>query len=509
MAVIITCSYRQSWCEFAQQRLEEMGVATPSASSQTGIDPLKLTEKMTDHYGLRNATESVIPAPSIGKAWQIAAADVLVSNAEHEVWGWASPDNIRFLDFWRDFDPHCKFLLLYGTPVQSLSEDLSTDSTDLTDKMRQLENWQRFHEGMLRFYQSYPDDCLLANISHMEDMAQDISQLLGDRLDFPARRLNTSRFVGQSELIKLVVASSIGDLPDGQSTIQELDASADLPGPNGFEAVSYSTNTAFDELRAFRAAEATTASLEAENVRLTEELAFAKKTLTEMEQIRDDHRSTLEEKDLLTLQLEQVQEELQKYFNKYNDLKDRTTIETGDQTSVSDVKSISSQQPAQSDEQTDLTIDFRGYVDGQGWHHAEDHGRWAGMDLSSRVRIPPLGRRRHKLELRIVDAMSMDIVNGIKLFFDSHELQSHVRILSNVGGNLAPLRRLKASLQSVEKPFPVCVRALIPSEAIDEASEHHEVIVNVPRSVSPASNGGTDTRHLSICVETMRITRDA
>jgi hypothetical protein len=78
-----------------------------------------------------------------------------------------------------------------------------------------------------------------------------------------------------------------------------------------------------------------------------------------------------------------------------------------------------------------------------------------------------------------------------------------------MGGRLAPVRRLKADLQQVEKPYPAIITASIPASVINSGENKNQLNLFSEQTLSPASQGGQDGRQLSICVSTIRLDKAA
>lgn len=205
-----------------------------------------------------------------------------------------------------------------------------------------------------------------------------------------------------------------------------------------------------------------------------------------------------EENKLLGLQLSQVQEELDHYFKKYQTLQNKENDKLFESTSV-EAAAISSEYVE------NLNIDMRGFVNGNGWHSAEPQGRWAGAQETCSVSLPALQSRAYLLEAKVVDAISLDHFMETQLEVDGQPVDLRYVILSDMGGNLAALRRLKARLQKTEKPFPAKLVAQIPSGLVNGNAAEHTLTFKFPKPVSPATKGESDARNLSICVETISL----
>ncbi|MEL6826344.1 MAG: hypothetical protein AAFN91_08865, partial [Pseudomonadota bacterium] len=217
---------------------------------------------------------------------------------------------------------------------------------------------------------------------------------------------------------------------------------------------------------------------------------------------QDTQTQESESSVLLKRQLDQTRDELHYYYRKYQELKLAGPADTRE--SYAPHRTDIGADNANADGTT--TIDLRSYVNGTGWHHAEEIGRWAGASLSSTVKIPALEKGKYRLTVRVVDAMAVDILYGTTLTFNGAPLKGAVTILSEMGGRLAPLRRLKARLNSIEKPFPATVSAII-QPAFVHSDKGNLVSIESPRAIRPESLGEVDDRELSSCIQSVMVQR--
>lgn len=600
MTVLVTCGFHDTWCDYAQSRLGEMGVSEPIIAERLGLSPAQITEKMYRNLALHGEGEQVTGAHGLGQAWQVAAADLFIANSGTPLWGWADPLNLRFLDFWRDFDPNCKFMLIYSSPAQSLARRLAGgfDVLDAVDD--EFQRWQNYHELLLRFYQSNPESSVLTCLSAFEDNASQVTKMLTDHLDIPARRLNTSRSLQQSKILELIAAEALGNRSEDNQLLRELDSSANLPRRlNGTDAkhtveraqneyasfqssiellgernraigsleqdlssldeklsAAMETNDSLnhansllqltaksakeehanaeklnqelneqnvtlqlrvvsvgDELEAAQSqllaikrdletASGERDSLQEQNASLSAQIEIVNEEVEELKRLLEarqnsEGKASEEANSLLKLQLKQVREELELYFGKYQKLKEAENARRDDS-----VISASSDLNSEGH-----LIDLRNFVSGDGWHDAEQFGRWAGFSTSSTLDVSRLSPGDYVMEVRIVDAMALDIVQGLSIRFNGSRLNVKRKILADMGGRLAPLRRLKASWSNVEKPYPILVTARISAALFDQHSPSQTLVLDAPRVVSPAEQLGTDSRKLSFCVESIRFLR--
>ncbi|WP_181337839.1 hypothetical protein [Hyphomicrobium methylovorum] len=236
--------------------------------------------------------------------------------------------------------------------------------------------------------------------------------------------------------------------------------------------------------------------------------------------------------DLLLLQLQQVQDELEHYFLKYRELSGKATpSEASDATPTqlppASVKTIAdvatapavgkaaNASPSNTNKTvsataktTNLTIDMRHFIDGENWYFAEDDGRWSGPGTKSVLRMPPLSKGRYSLELDIVDAMSAEIVHGLRATLDGKPLSLRFKNLGRKNGAgsgaMASVKQLYKEVWRREPVWPV--RASGELEIDTPTTERRSTLeLQFPNVISPASRGGLDDRALAIRLKQARI----
>ncbi len=551
MTILVTSGFQKSWCDFAQNRMRSMGVMDPAIAERSKLGPHDFNDKLDSIHKLSASDHESIEQRDPGKAWQLIAADLVIANAEKSPWGWADPRNIHFLDFWCDLDPTCRFILIYGSPAQSLAQSLKSGSCLASDVKHHLRRWSQYHDALLRFYQHNHDKSILVNINSFEGTATGAAECLDNRFGMPAHLLNTSEKLDKSAILEVVAADLVITHEFDSTLLMELENSADVPSTSEQEPnlITLDAHSEFLHTRAEILA-SEQRSLEINDLRemlrkssnqlklANEDLSLAQRDLSqameakrleaaarksETECLRKDierlhirlieaqsavERSSQiestfkEERELLTRQLKQVQEELELYFAKYNDLKHRDGTKQEEPHTPSRNGELCAAAPESS-----ILLDLRQYIEGSGWHSPEEFGRWAGTGLTSTIMVPPIQPGRYQLDIKIVDAMSVDISKGLEVKFNGRALSTSATILSNLSGVLAPIRRARATIRNIEKPYPMKIKATVPAEMINSSKGEHALAITAPKRISPSQFGQPDTRELSVCVESIKLTR--
>lgn len=500
MSVLITCGFSSDACAFAEERLNQMGLKAPIKSERLDFSPVEFSEKVYLARQAELGENNEFAAINPGKAWEIWAADMIISNFDEAPWGWAEPRNINFLQFWKELDPTINFILLFESPQQSFARALLNNEVDASEKGLFLGRWRRYYGEIVQFYTENEDRCVLINLDALEFCTQELCSLIDRKFDIQLMCMNDIALSEQSPILELFSDILMKGKIETDETWAELQLCADL-----LETEKRSRDQllqkAFEEFRSFSMAERRLDDANAELSSLKIKMAEAEARSGNADR---DNTEVDYEKALLIKQLHQVQEELELYFTKYQNLKLEGSVATSGQ-------AAEDSQQSQTIEQTSLpkpeevSIDLCSYLNGSGWHSAEGHGRWAGEQIESTIEFPAMNKADYLIEIEVVDGMELDILHGLELRIDDHALKKKVKILSNIGGRLAHLRRMKANAQKVPKPYPAIISARWPSHLVSPERAYHTLKLTAPRTISPAQFGESDARDLSVCVSNVKI----
>ena len=185
-----------------------------------------------------------------------------------------------------------------------------------------------------------------------------------------------------------------------------------------------------------------------------------------------------EESEQLLMQLHQVQEELERYF-----------LQHGQQTAplrfVADFW--------RNHAPTELWIDARQPLQGQGWYDAEADGRWTGPETLTTVQLPPLMQGSYVLELHLADAIEPEVVAGLQakaVWANGDRTPVDLVHEFGAGGGLYPM----VSIGMFELPH---------------TTEAWQLQLQLPYNVCLAERGGNDSRRLGIRVQGLRLSLQA
>lgn len=309
-----------------------------------------------------------------GPVWHGMALDLMLGNIDQPLWGWADPQAIHWLNYWRDLDPDLHFILVYDRPHSLLTRSQADPSTHDSpeDLARQARQWAAYNAALLHFFHRNPQRCLLVHSEQARRSASAYLNQVRARIDAPwVERLGlegnhtgphasgtptpcvtqdlppalASGDTGETPdapLALLVADTLLRDQPESRQLYEELQAAANLPlalddEPGRDTALALQAWAALNAqrqrqrhqdklLQQLEAGQAQAEALAAEHWRLlqaeqqlraqdaqTHSAALADLS-TARQQIEQQQRELQQDNELLLSQLHQVQEELERHY---------------------------------------------------------------------------------------------------------------------------------------------------------------------------------------------------
>jgi len=231
MPILVTCGHPDSGYQLAYEALVQAGLAYPKPSCGDCVSPEDLhgmifSEDTLDSSGFR---PSMLMVPE--NAWRDIGVALFASNGEEENWGWADSRSVWLLNFWKDLDPHVRFILVFSAPELVLAKVLGDNPTP--DNIPSvLAGWMAYHTEILRFYNRNPERSLLVNVSAIiSDANVLVDKAIGSfGMELihlaPEFLLDTGR---TSPIITTLAKALIEDEEDAYSLYRQLDSAADIP----------------------------------------------------------------------------------------------------------------------------------------------------------------------------------------------------------------------------------------------------------------------------------------
>lgn len=505
MPLTITTSFTQTHCDAGFKLLRSFGVKDPIASKRESLDPHELGVRLKSaHLKQRKNQYTPVKPTRIGKAWQLAAGEIIIANADQDHWGWADSNILPFLDFWAEFEPDARFALFYtqpGTAAFSASQTGSTGPDEIEVELNAISTrWAQFNDAMMRFYSKHEDRCILVNLAAAHINTAQLSERLASKLE-----IDTAELTIDQELIPsppaafgLLNAAPNGDFDSFTSDIlEQLEALADCRGLHG-------NNRPID----FMAMLAEHLDLDQKASRLENELSGLRSDFDQLQykvkaqeaSLNDALKEKSAENELLLLQLEQVQEELEYQFKQAQDAAETGSVRANVAIGSRDVATHNADpRPLSAGAETaesKARIDLRHFINGMNWHEPEHDGRWAGPGTRSSIRLPQLAKGRYRLTIEIIDAMNRAVFDGMTVALGPETLQAKRRLRTNVSGALAGLKRVRARINTDVSPYPAALEAEFVIDG--DHKKQTELFLDFPEAHSPSERGEPDIRRLTV-----------
>ena len=514
MKVILIIGSPHSGHEQLFELLGEAGLASALPCRKAELSPQALQGLLLRNHEIDLSGTEPLQQARPGKLWNELAADLFLTNINQPVWGWSDHQTAVLMDYWKEFDSQVRLVLVYNAPQIYLAQALAQENQPTTQVVSAaLAQWVRWNTALLRYFHRHPEHCVLVNSQEAVAQPQALVNALAPHWQISglnAATIDTVVSPAYYHLQAHLARQLIEDQHPVWALNQELEGSAFLPAnPSAEPSTDFalSPNAAWADwvnVRTEQALAAKNPALESENQalrqQLQDQLEAASKAKEEQSKLANENNQLTqqfeqlttqlkqstkdtsqsaelqEENELLLLQLHQVQEELEHYFLRYQELeKQQQAKATG---FVTDFWRM--HQPEE------LRIDMRQEVAGNNWYPAEADGSWAGPATVSTIQMPPLQPGDYTLEMDVVDSMDVDIVRGMRI--EALDQSLPVQVELPLTGHLYPLI-CKAQ---------ICI-------APETATEPWQINLRFPRMVSPAESGSDDQRHLAMRLRTLRV----
>lgn len=331
--------------------LNSCGMTPPQPSRRDRFLPAEISMTLCKAHQVSpvdpHSSGAEIEQVEVGPIWNGMALDLLLGNIDQELWGWADPQAVYLLDYWKALDPRLAFVLVYDTPEQLIARAFD-EKTQLSPEalQRVTRNWSVYNAALLHFYHRNADRCLLVHAQQVRESASTYLQQVRTRIGAPvlADRPDTvadtalelaprSTAATQQDALKAYIAHAlIQQQPDTMQLYEELQSVANLPLTEQDAApytpldawLSMATMQTYHADQSARAqvhAQAQDAQIQAIGKRLNGAEALAGERQQHIDQLekaqstsRQQAQEQQQENELLLLQLHQVQEELERNY---------------------------------------------------------------------------------------------------------------------------------------------------------------------------------------------------
>ena len=241
-----------------EQVLHGSGLQAAAASKSQGLSPTQVSDMLLRAYRVQPLNElqtldnfkPIAPSP----VWQTLALDLLLGNLEQELWGWADPQAIYLLDYWKNLDHQLAFVLVYDSPQASLASLFDNPEVDCTEHVVKAasDNWLAYNEALLNFYLGNTERCLLVHGQQVRaktadclrqvqhQMGVELKMPLGEALSEENSQSSSSWLAMKTQLCSRVLAAN----PKVGQMYTDLQSVASLPMGSAMDKPSFDTDMA-------------------------------------------------------------------------------------------------------------------------------------------------------------------------------------------------------------------------------------------------------------------------
>lgn len=192
MNKILIVGHPQSGFEEVEQVLHDCGMAYAQPSRREGFLPVEISAtlgKVHNVAPLQSLSEGgEVQQITAGPVWHGMALDLMLGNIDQPLWGWADPQAIHWLNYWRDLDPALHFILVFDRPHSVLThDDPAAADTPLSPELlaQRTRHWLAYNTALLHFFHRNPQRCLLVHREQVRASASSYLSQLRDRIDAP------------------------------------------------------------------------------------------------------------------------------------------------------------------------------------------------------------------------------------------------------------------------------------------------------------------------------------
>ena len=305
MNIVITCGHPYSGFQSVHTLLTEAGLAQVEVSRQEGMGTSEFHQRVLAAHGVDLAVPASLAPVTPGRVWDGLAVDLFLGNLDAPDWGWADPGAVWLLDFWSQFDPQIRFVLVYAAPDLVVAEMLRQGALSPDGIAQAMASWVAYHAELLRFFHRHRDRSILVDITAATCMPRGLVTKAVDNFGLgldPSRIAQDIVAPPTSALDGLLVGGLIPHGTEAGTIYAELEGTADLS--NDRDASPANLVDAWNEYRHILA-RLDQGAKELQAATVAQGVAEAKRAESEAK--------ATAENELLLLQLHEVQVELEQY----------------------------------------------------------------------------------------------------------------------------------------------------------------------------------------------------
>ncbi|CAM4263304.1 hypothetical protein COAQ111491_13800 [Comamonas aquatilis] len=177
MKKIVIVGHPQSGYEKVEHLLVECGMARAEPSRREGLTPVQINDTLMKAHGAVSLAqlESVeqLQQITVAPIWQGMALDLMLTNLDQRLWGWADPQAIYLLDYWKEQDPNVVFVMVYAEPETMLTRMPIEQAASSQGELRHRMNvWKAYNAALLCFHLRNPGRSILVHARQVQASAQ-------------------------------------------------------------------------------------------------------------------------------------------------------------------------------------------------------------------------------------------------------------------------------------------------------------------------------------------------
>jgi len=242
MSIVIVIAPTDETAATAWASLQQANVADAEPSRRERLTPLQVQQLMLKTVQQRRGVSLALASTAehlssnthtLDKIWTELAADLVLANVEASRFGWHQTLDAHTPGFWQRFDPHTRFVLVYENPAQFVARNLighdqifgNANTTDFKNSQSLLEEWHASHSTLLDTFYALGADAVLVHA----DQVGFASVLLGLSESVIPSTVQAQQTSPGADLLTRLLRPLIGQDAQARALWQELQAAAHAP----------------------------------------------------------------------------------------------------------------------------------------------------------------------------------------------------------------------------------------------------------------------------------------
>lgn len=190
MNKIIIVGHPHSGHEEVQRLLTECGMAPALPSRREGLTPTQITQTLLKAHGAvpveQLQTAQQIQQIKVAPVWQGMVLDLMFTNLDQTLWGWADTEAVYLLDYWREQDPQVVFVLVYDAPETVFTRaPLDQAAASPEELQRRIDAWVAYNAALLHFHLRNPGRSVLVHAGQVQASAKSSLHHISTQINAP------------------------------------------------------------------------------------------------------------------------------------------------------------------------------------------------------------------------------------------------------------------------------------------------------------------------------------